>query len=117
MKPSLLIFFLCLLLTGCDASTQNNQPEGTFQLRGLEGEKIVYVDDQTVTCVGLAMQQCLLVRESQEDAWEFWYDGIEGFEHQAGTSYVLRIVETEVPNPPQDASSIKWELIEILKTS
>lgn len=75
----------------------------------------MYVDEYTTSCVGVAVQQCLLVKESKEDAWELWYDGIKGFDHKAGTSYVLRIVEKQISNPPQDASSIAWELIEVLE--
>lgn len=115
MKTGFLITCFCFLLTGCDTSIEREQPEGIFELKGLAGEKIVYVDDHMVTCTGVAVQQCMLVKEAPGDAWEYWYDGIKDFEHQAGTSYVLRIIEKEITNPPQDASSIEWELIEVLK--
>lgn len=66
-------------------------------------------------CVGVGPQQCLNVRESAEAAWTLWYDPIEGFEHEAGYDYRLMISETQVENPPADASSIRWTLIEVLE--
>lgn len=66
-------------------------------------------------CVGVGPQQCLNVRESAEAAWTLWYDPIEGFEHEAGYEYRLMISETNVENPPADASSIRWTLIEVLE--
>lgn len=66
-------------------------------------------------CVGVGPQQCLNVRESAEAAWTLWYDPIEGFEHEAGYEYRLMISETKVENPPADASSIRWTLIEVLE--
>ncbi len=77
---------------------------------------MIYVADQTATCVGIAVQECLLVREHQDEPWTYWYDGITGFRHEAGTNYILHILEEEIAHPLQDASSIRWELIEVLKT-
>lgn len=79
-----------------------------------QGEKLIYVSDRTATCVGLVEQQCLLVRDTPDAEWTYWYDGIAGFDHNTGTSYLLHILEEDIKNPPQDASSVKWTLIEVL---
>ncbi|MEM8486427.1 MAG: DUF4377 domain-containing protein [Bacteroidota bacterium] len=106
------LVFVCLLLTGCDSAPQPNQTLPQLEA----GEKLVYVADRTATCVGVGEQQCLLVRENPDDQWTYWYDGIFGFSHKTGTSYLLHILEEDIENPPQDASSISWTLIEVVKT-
>ena len=78
-------------------------------------EREVLVAHFVSDCVGVGPQQCLNVRESAEAEWTLWYDPIEGFEHEAGYEYRLMIRETQVDNPPADASSIRWTLIEVLE--
>jgi hypothetical protein len=34
-----------------------------------------------------------------------------------GVEYVLRVRETTVANPPADASSLRWTLLEVLDSS
>ena len=47
-------------------------------------EKTIFVAPQKVECVGVAPQECLLIKEDAEDDWQFWYDSIEGFEYEPG---------------------------------
>jgi heat shock protein HslJ len=83
-------------------------------LASAQEEKILYVGPNKVACVGVAPQECLLVRENPEDQWKYFYDQIEGFSYEEGFLYELRIVEQEVPNPPADSSSLKLSLVEII---
>ena len=78
-------------------------------------EKEVLVAHFVSECVGVGPQLCLNVRESAENDWTLRYDPIEEFEHEAGYEYRLMIRETTVSDPPADASSIRWTLIEILE--
>jgi heat shock protein HslJ len=78
-------------------------------------EKEVLVAHFVSDCVGVGPQQCLNVRESAEAEWTLWYDPIEGFEHEAGYDYRLLVNETTVNDPPADASSIRWTLVEVLE--
>lgn len=78
-------------------------------------EKEVWVAHFMSDCVGVGPQQCLSVRESAEAEWTLWYDPIEGFEHEPGYDYRLVVIETTVSDPPADASSIRWTLVEILE--
>lgn len=78
-------------------------------------EKEVWVAHFVSDCVGVGPQKCLNVRESPEVEWTLWYDPIEGFEHEAGYDYRLLVNETTVSDPPADASSIHWTLVEILE--
>jgi len=78
-------------------------------------EKVVYVAGQTQPCTaGVMKTSCLQVRETESQPWELHYFGYEGFEHQPGVEYRLRVRGTPVANPPADASSVRWSLIEIL---
>lgn len=73
----------------------------------------VVVGPERVECTGSAPQLCLVVDG------ELLYDEIEGFEHEAGYIYRLRIEEydrwpgqTEIP---QDAGRYGYRLLELLE--
>ena len=76
--------------------------------------KTLYVASQQVDCVGVAPQKCLLVKESIDGEYEYFYDSIEGFDWEAGYVYALRVAVTVVQNPPADSSSLHYQLIEII---
>lgn len=78
-------------------------------------EVILYVGPTLVDCVGVAPQKCLLVKEDPAGEYQFFYDSIEGFEYETGYTYQLRVKKEPVANPPADASSIKWTLIEVVE--
>lgn len=75
---------------------------------------IMLVDHYRVPCVGENLRLCL--RASELDGSDYWYfyDYIEGFDYQWGHRYALSVEVTEIENPPQDASSARYELIEII---
>lgn len=77
----------------------------------------LYVDSKLSDCVGVAPQQCMLIREDLDSEWNLFYDSIEGFEYQEGTEYKISVSITDVENPPADASSLKYTLVEILESS
>ena len=73
---------------------------------------VVTVGPYREECVGVAPQMCLLVNDA------LFYDEIDGFDHQPGYYYRLRIEQydpwhgqTEIP---QDASRYAYRLLEIL---
>lgn len=78
------------------------------------GAKTIYVGPYQVDCVGVAPQKCLLVKQDLKDDWTLYYDQIEGFEYEPGYDYELRIQEEKVENPPADASSIRWILVDVM---
>ena len=93
-----LILFLSL------ACTANND---------LQSKRLIVADHLT-DCVGVGPQTCMLVKESPEDSWTYFYDQIEGFEYEEGFTYELLINEVPVSNPAADASSIRYELKELI---
>ena len=103
MKHKTITFLLTglalLLLSACAQSTSN---------------KTVYIGAVQVACEGVAPQQCLLYKESPADEYTYLYDGIEGFEYEAGFTYELVIMEENVDDPPADGSSIERTLVEVV---
>lgn len=105
--------FLVLLLAFTACTTTDNKTEET-------GE-IILVNSTKVDCVGVAPMKCLQIKRLNQDskdesAWEFFYSKIEGFEYQPGFIYKLKIKSEKLPKAqvPQDASSIKYTLVEVL---
>ncbi|MEM9954902.1 MAG: DUF4377 domain-containing protein [Chloroflexota bacterium] len=101
----ILAILTILLLTATVASAQNDDAETV----------ILHVGPNTQSCVGVGPQDCLIVRFDDEDDLTFFYDNIEGFEFEQGFEYTLEVVVTEIDNPPADASSLQYELVEIVQ--
>ena len=58
---------------------------------------------------------CLLVKTKMENPWQYFYQSINGFEHEWGQTYIIKVKETKIENPPADGSSLQYELVEILE--
>ena len=76
--------------------------------------KMLIVADHLENCVGVGPQSCMLVKENPEEEWTYFYDQIEGFEYEEGYTYELLVNEIPVPNPAADASSLRYELKNII---
>lgn len=104
-----------LLALGACAQTSTPTLEPVKPAVGQIIEKTVFVAAEVQPCTaGVARTTCLQVRESEDQPWTLHYFGYEGFEHQPDVEYRLRVRGTPVANPPADASSVHWSLIEIL---
>ena len=93
---------LGVALTGC------SDPTDTTRL---------WIGPERVECEGVAPMMCLQVAESEDGDYQLFYDTIEGFDYQEGTSYVIDVSITEVENPPADASGLQYTLVEIVEES
>ena len=80
----------------------------------LEVEKTLTVASKKVKCEGVSTQQCFLIKENNQQNWEYFYDPINDFNYEEGFEYVVLVLQEEVENPPQDASSIKLSLIKVI---
>lgn len=75
----------------------------------------LYINSQLVECEGGAgPQQCMQVRRGPDEPWELFYDQIEGFVFEPGFTYELRVETSVVDNPPADASSLRYTLVEVV---
>jgi len=70
--------------------------------------------------------QCMWVRERKYDGngvslkpvdeWQFLYQDIEGYTHEAGIRNVLRVKKFDVKDAPPDASSVAYLLDKVMET-
>jgi len=74
----------------------------------------LFVAPQTVECVGVGPRTCLQVRESPDEEWHNFFEGVDGFEFEPGFYYELRVARYRVENPPADASSFRYVLLEVV---
>ncbi|WP_353241825.1 DUF4377 domain-containing protein [Providencia sp.] len=105
MKKLLLASSMLMLLVGCQ----------TAKTADIDNNKTFYVDSTLADCVGVAPMKCMKVKENPNDDWQLFYSSIQGFEYQPGFSYILQVKQFDVPNPPADAPSIRYELVKIVE--
>jgi hypothetical protein len=74
----------------------------------------LFVREQLADCQGEGERKCLQVREVESGEWRNFYANIEGFDHEAGHAYEIRVEVTEVPRPPADAASLRYRLLEVI---
>ncbi len=97
---SLSLFLSLLLISACGLS---------------DGERVIYeVDHYQSACMGESSQACLRVRPEGEENFELMYSSIGGFDHQWGRRYDIEILIEEVDDPPMDASSKSYDLVDII---
>ena len=77
----------------------------------------LWVGPQLADCVGVAPQKCLQIKRAVDGQVEWFYDSIDGFEHIVGTNYQITVAVSDVENPPADASSLQYRLVEVVQSS
>ncbi len=65
-------------------------------------------------CYGMNPMKCLQVKKGKEALWSNFYSNIEGFDYQPGYTYVLRVKEKKVKNPPADGSTVRYILKKVV---
>ncbi len=88
---------------------------GACQAQQVGSAQILYVDSKKIACSGLVPRQCLRVRHAENADWEFFYETINGFEYETGYRYKLSVQTSSLQDPPQDASSLQYDLLEVLE--
>ena len=94
-------YLFLLMILACNSNTEVQS-------------KMLIIADHLENCVGVGPQSCMLVKENPDDEWTYFYDQIEGFEYEEGYTYELLVNEIPVPNPAADASSLRYELKNII---
>lgn len=77
-------------------------------------EKTLFVRETLADCEGEGPMKCLPVREKETDEWTLFYSEIEGFTHEAGYRYELRVEVKPRANAPADASSLEYRLVKVV---
>lgn len=76
---------------------------------------ILKVAPQMIDCIGAhGDQKCLQIKTPGAKEWDWEYDGIVGFEYVEGYTYRLKVKKEELENPPEDASAIRYTLLEVI---
>lgn len=102
------LVLLLAIFWGCKTKQHTASHE-----RNSYAERTYFVAPYKVDCMGVAPQQCLLIKHSLDAPWQLFYNTIEGFEHSSGTTYILKVKEQTLINPPADASSMTYQLVSI----
>ena len=102
MRKTLLLV-LCMLPLGCGLIEPDSE------------ELTLFVGPERVECMGFMFPTtCLQVRFNPEGNWETFDDPIEGFNFEPGFFYELRVRRVSIADPPADASSYRWILLELV---
>lgn len=88
-----------LALTACSGGTEATR---------------MWIGPERVECEGVAPMMCMQVAYSEDSDYQLFYDEIVGFTPVEGTSYVIDVEITEVENPPADASSLEYTLVDVI---
>lgn len=94
------------MIVGCASST-----EPRVRILTLE------VAPTRVECMGMVPMECLQVREVRygpQGPFVATFIPIEGFTHETGYQYVIRVARRTIRNPPADGSSVVDRLIEVV---
>jgi len=117
------VLVVTLLVTACgsDASSEADDAadEPTEQVDSGDAAAEttrLWIKPDLVECEGVAPQQCLQIATSADGPYEFFYDSIEGYEHEEGTSAVIDVTIEEIDEPPADASSLRYTLVDVVET-
>ncbi len=102
-----------LLTTALSACTEDaGNPSGTNALKTEEPQRLTAsVAPQRADCQGLIPMKCLVVDG------QFFYDSIEGFTHEAGTTYELEIERSLRAAPGEiiyDVGQYRYKLIRVI---
>lgn len=116
MKTRLLLLVLLfgnLVLIGCNKDDMLKDRVETVTL---------YVSPQTGSYQPWGSEQpveCMLVKEAGETDYQpLAFGAIAGFTYEKGYAYTLSVEKTTLANPPADASSVTYKLLQIIeKTS
>ena len=78
----------------------------------------LWIQPELVECDGGAgTQTCMLIADSEDGEPSFFYDSIAGFTFEEGTTYVIDVTVEGVEDPPADASSLRYTLVEVVEES
>ncbi|TQV77319.1 DUF4377 domain-containing protein [Aliikangiella marina] len=102
-KHTLLAAITLVSLTGCDSGSNRQQPELS---------EFLIASNKTV-CTGLAQRSCLQVNIDGGTQVNNVFESIEGFDFEWGVTSRIQVEVSNLDNPPQDASSVSYELYSI----
>ena len=105
-----LLILTLLFLAACDVEDIVLLPPSSE-----EDIKIIIVGPYTQRCHGAFFEQdCLMVREEESDNWEFFFEGIEGFDFEPGFIYTLEVRLEDRGPYIQDVGRYAYHLVKVI---
>lgn len=121
----LLLLYLFVLMAGCSHMSQPDKNTSMKTDSQNSSEQFYWVNSWRRTCEGVGERMCLQIQkideENQQQAdiknWSLLYAPIKGFNYELGHIYKIRVQKTQLPpaQVPADASSIRYELLEVVE--
>jgi heat shock protein HslJ len=117
-----LIVFAAAVLAACQSTPAPGAPDAATAAvsppvdPAMSAEvKTMFIAPETKDCTGAGPMTCLQVAESADGPWTLFYDPIDGFTHEPGYLYELKVSVSQRPTPvPADASSLSYTLVEVV---
>ena len=116
------ILLIGFYLMACD-TTQTKSVDNKMMIdeKNISNTEVIemLIAAETVDCVGVMPQKCMQVKEGKAlnnplSEWQYFYDEIDGFDFITGYEYRIKVKAHRLIEVPADASSIRYELIEVL---
>ncbi len=83
---------------------------------GEEDTEIIMVGPYTKRCHGAhGEQDCLMVYKEGSSRWEFFFEGIEGFDFEPGFIYTLEVRLEDRGTEIQDVGRYAYHLVKIIE--
>ena len=101
-----------LLLTAC--KTAHPAPKDPVSAPAND-TIILFVANHKAACPGPMLEECLLVKGEGEQEWRYFSDPINGFFHQDGFEYKIKVRKQKMPNPSPGQPLYYYRLITILE--
>lgn len=77
-------------------------------------EEILIIGPYKTTCVGAFEQECYLEFNAESEHWEFFYEGIEGFDFEPGFIWTLKVSLHEREEGIQDVGRYAYRLVAVI---
>ncbi|MCY3743322.1 MAG: DUF4377 domain-containing protein [Candidatus Poribacteria bacterium] len=74
----------------------------------------IIIGPYKVDCVGAFEQECYLEFNEERQRWEFFYEGIQGFDFEPGFIWTLKVSLHEREEGIQDVGRYEYRLVEVL---
>jgi len=112
----LIIFILSLFITlGCGTDSEFKNPcPGSWISRCGGNTEILIIGPYRTECPSFSGSDCYLEFNEESQRWEFFYDGIQGFDFESGFIWTLKVSLHEYSGDIQDVGKYEYRLIEVL---
>lgn len=106
---------LTVFIIGCGTDSEFKNPcAGSWISRCGPNTKILIIGPYRTECPSFSGSDCYLEFKEESQRWEFFYDGIRGFDFEPGFIYRLKVSLHEYSGDIQDVGKYEYRLIEVL---